>query len=438
MEKSVVVIIGKNAHFCQNLISCGHFSGVRFLDTPDGAKGIRIVREQSPTLVIITSCSNPAAEELKTVTAIRKHNGDLPIFFVSENSSEELIIAAFRAGVSDFFRPPLIYSRIAGEVKKILEGGDSGGAAGEISAEKGECPPMIGKAKKMRDVRTFIENVGPLDTTVFITGETGTGKGLVALLIHRASRRHNQQIVSVNCAALPDNLVESELFGYEKGAFTGAEQAKMGRFEMANGGTLFLDEIGDMSPYAQAKVLKVIEEQENTRLGAKSSVPLDIRLIAATNVEPEDLLATGNFRKDLYYRINVARIHLPPLRERKEDIPRLISHCLLALNSRYGRRVCCLDDEAINALLRYDWPGNVRELKNLLESAFVNTGKDTITLADLPPVVREEEQSLAPGSQRDKIISVLEATNWNKTRAASKMNCSRMTLYRKMAKYNLA
>ena len=363
----------------------------------------------------------------------------LPILLVSQISSEEIIINAFRAGVTDFYKKPFDYKKISSDIKKIL--GETKKQSNVNSAEpkKAGFVPMVGRAAKMRIISQYIERVAPMDTTVFITGETGTGKGLAAMLLHRGSLRSQQPFVSVNCAAIPDDLVESELFGYEKGAFTGAEKDKIGRFEMANKGTLFLDEIGDMGAYAQAKVLKVIEERENTRLGAKTSIAVDIRLIAATNVEPDELLSMRKFRKDLYYRINVARIHLPPLRERKEDIPRLVSHCIKSLNSKFQRNVQGVTDEAVNALLHYDWPGNVRELKNLLEGAFVVNRGTSIGLEDFPPFLAIESDSASGDrSERDNILSVLEATNWNKTMAASQMRCSRMTLYRKMAKYNLA
>jgi transcriptional regulator with PAS, ATPase and Fis domain len=277
------------------------------------------------------------------------------------------------------------------------------------------------------------------DSTVLLLGETGTGKELAARLIYQNSSRHKKPFICVNCAALPENLLESELFGYERGAFTGAIGSKRGKFEMANGGTIFLDEIGDMSPYAQAKILRVIERKEVYHLGGKASIPLDFRIIAATNQNLERLVTEGTFRKDLYYRLNVARIYLPPLRERKEDIPLLIEHLIGELNRRFGREVEGFTQKALELLLRYDWPGNVRELKNLLEATFINLPSQKISFIDLPEAFqrRLKEAEGLPQNERDRVLSALFATNWNKSKAAQKLRWSRMTLYRKMAKYDI-
>lgn len=436
MEKKVVVIIGNDKYFCKNLISYAKFSKIKFLDTPDKNKGIQLVGQYRPDLVIITAGAESVCKYVEIIELIKRVRVETPVFFVSQKSSEDIILSVLRAGGDDFFKPPFSYSEIASKIKKTLKKNRQKGVQ---DGEPGEQSPFIGQATTMRRIRQYIDKVAPLDTTVFITGETGTGKGLAALLVHRGSRRSKRPLVSVNCAAIPDELVESELFGYNKGAFTGADQDKIGRFEMANYGTLFLDEIGDMGAYAQAKILKIIEERENTRLGAKNSVPLDIRFIAATNVACDDLLSVRNFRKDLYYRINVARIHLPPLRERKEDIPRLVSHNLKTLNQRFRGNIQGVSDEAINAMLSYDWPGNVRELKNILEGAYIVADHSSIQIKDFPPHLFEADSGTQiMKNERDNLVSILESTNWNKTLAATKMNCSRMTLYRKMAKYGIA
>jgi transcriptional regulator with PAS, ATPase and Fis domain len=281
--------------------------------------------------------------------------------------------------------------------------------------------------------------VAPTQSTVLITGETGTGKELAAELIHRNSSRHKKPFVCINCAALPENLVESELFGYERGAFTGAIASKQGKFEQAEGGTVFLDEIGDMSPYAQAKILRAIEIKEVYRLGGKGSISLNVRVIAATNQDIERLVAQEKFRKDLYYRFNVAMVHLPPLRDRKEDIPPLLGHYIRELNQRFGREVEGFTQEAMESLLHYDWPGNIRELKNLLEATFINLPSRKIAFMDLPKQFqrRLQETEGLPKSERDQVLSALFATKWNKSKAAQKLHWSRMTLYRKMAKYHI-
>jgi DNA-binding NtrC family response regulator len=298
---------------------------------------------------------------------------------------------------------------------------------------------MIGNSTLMREIKSYILKVATTDCTVLITGETGTGKELAAEMIHQNSPRHNRPFVCINCVALPESLLESELFGYERGAFTGAYSSYTGKLNLADGGTVLFDEIGDMAPSAQAKILRVIEGKEVYRLGGRKGIFMDVRVIAATNQEPEQLVAEGKFREDLYYRLNVARVHLPPLRDRKEEIPPLLSHYLRELNQRYGREAIGFTEEALASLLHYDWPGNVRELKNLLEATFINLPSRNIAFADLPKVFQMKLKELQelPQDERDRMLSALFACNWNKSKAAQRLHWSRMTLYRKMAKFHI-
>jgi transcriptional regulator with PAS, ATPase and Fis domain len=290
----------------------------------------------------------------------------------------------------------------------------------------------------MQQIKAYIEKVGATDSNVLITGETGTGKELVAELIQQTSPRRPQPFVCINCAAIPDTLLESELFGYEKGAFTGASTLSEGKLKLADGGVIFFDEIGDMSPYAQAKILRAIESREVYRLGGKHRIPLNVRVLAATNHDLEQLVAQGQFRKDLYFRLNVARIHLPPLRERKEDIVPLCRYYLHALNEHFGRHVEGFSDEALACLIRHDWPGNVRELKNLLEATFVNDPTQRISLVDLPePFRRHVASDRTAPDERQRLLSALFSTNWNVSKAAQQLHWSRMTLYRKLEKYHI-
>jgi transcriptional regulator with PAS, ATPase and Fis domain len=298
---------------------------------------------------------------------------------------------------------------------------------------------MIGESRSMQEISFFLSRVAATDSTVLITGETGTGKELVASLIHEKSRRREKPFVCVNCAAMPDTLVESEMFGHERGAFTGAVSARLGKFEVASGGTVFLDEISDMTPFAQAKMLRTIESKEIYRLGGRKVIPLDVRVTAATNRDPEVLVTEGKFREDLYYRLNIARIHLPPLRERKEDIQGLIANGIEKLNHKYKRNIQGLSEEAMLALMRYDWPGNVRELMNLLEATFINLPQKEIAFADLPKLFQQKlkETENVPLHERKHILSALLETKWNKAEAARKLRWSRMTLYRKISRYNI-
>jgi transcriptional regulator with PAS, ATPase and Fis domain len=298
---------------------------------------------------------------------------------------------------------------------------------------------MVSESPPMQRINAYIRKVASTDSTVLITGESGTGKELVAQLIHQHSPRQQKPLLCINCAAIPDSLLESELFGYERGAFTGAHTSKEGQLKLADGGTVFLDEIGDMSPYAQAKILRAIESKEAQRLGGKGSIPLNIRLLAATNQDLERLVSAGTFRKDLYFRLSVARIHLPPLRDRKQDIPLLFDHYIRELNRRFGLEVEGFTEEALEYLLHYDWPGNVRELKNLLEAIFVDSPSRRIGIMDLPePFDKRFKQADRPlQHERERMLSALFSTQWNRKKAAEQLRWSRMTLYRKMLKYDL-
>lgn len=286
----------------------------------------------------------------------------------------------------------------------------------------------------MHKIIDYLRKVAMTDCTVLITGETGTGKELVVNLIHQHSPRSQNPLVVINCAAIPETLLESELFGHEKGAFTGAFTRQEGAMQAANHGTLFLDEIGDMTPIAQAKILRALENKEVCPLGGWKSNPMNVRFVAATNKNLEQLVAAGEFRSDLYYRLNVARISLPPLRERKEDIEPLLDHFRMILNRKFRKQV----EEAIITLKGYDWPGNVRELKNFLEATFINA-QTRIGLKDFPPFFQKRLQRACsnPNDERNRLLTALSNTNWNKTKAAEQPRWSRMILYRKMAKYEL-
>jgi len=290
----------------------------------------------------------------------------------------------------------------------------------------------------MAGVRDYIFKLAATDSNALITGETGTGKELVAGLIHSNSARANKPLACINCAAIPDTLLESELFGYERGAFTGAHSSTAGKMEAANGGTVFFDEIGELSAYAQVRLLRAIEEKTIHRLGGRKPVALNVRVIAATNRDLDTLAMEDKFRKDLYFRLNVGRVHLPPLRERKQDIPALIGHCLAELNRRFGTAVEGVQPEVMEHFLSYAWPGNIRELRNLLEAVFISQPAEKINFVDLPDWFRRRHP-LQPErlSESDRLLSALHSTNWNKSKAAGRMNWSRMTLYRKMAKYGL-
>ncbi len=297
---------------------------------------------------------------------------------------------------------------------------------------------LVGETGVMRTIKSYLEKVAASDSNVLITGATGTGKEIAAELIHANSRRRQRPFVRINCAAIPDTLIESELFGYERGAFTGADSFKEGMMRVANGGTVFFDEIGDLSLSAQAKILRAVETKEISRLGSRTTIPLDVRVLAATNRDLDRLAAEGGFRRDLYFRLNVARIHLPGLAERREDIPALCRHYIAEFNRRFAQNVEGFAEDVLERLFSYEWPGNVRELRNLIEVVFVSTPSRWISVADLPENFRKRlDESELPRDERERLVSTLLATRWNKSEAALKLHWSRMTLYRKMAKYQI-
>lgn len=292
----------------------------------------------------------------------------------------------------------------------------------------------------MAAVRHYVQKVAQSDASVLISGATGTGKELVADSIHRASRRRWAPFISVNCAAIPDSLLESELFGYERGAFTGAEERYPGKLRLADQGTVFLDEIGEMSPLGQAKILRVLESREIFPLGARQMTKIDVRFVTATNQDLEPMVQRHAFREDLFFRLNVARIYLPALRERREDILELFQYYVRLFNDRYARRVQAPTSELAHRLVSYDWPGNIRELRNCVEAVFIDPPDGPIALDHLPESFRRIFQGHRVDNmpERDAILAALSRTNWNKKLAARELHWSRMTLYRKLGKYKIS
>jgi transcriptional regulator with PAS, ATPase and Fis domain len=307
---------------------------------------------------------------------------------------------------------------------------------------------IVGKNKEIKQIINVLESVSQTDSSVLITGESGTGKELAARAIHLNSHRRTGPFTAVNCSAFAESLIESELFGHEKGAFTGAIKSKVGRFELANGGTLFLDEIGDLSITVQTKLLRVLETREIERVGSNKPIKIDTRIIAATNKNLEREIEAGRFREDLYYRINVMNIQLPPLRERKDDLPILVNHFIEKFNSKFERNIKHFSSSAFDILMDYNWPGNIRELENVIEHCFVLCDSDIIQIEHLPKRLREREFNTIQGSdtnnfnhikdaERNIIINTLKKHNGNRSKTAEELNIHPTTLWRKMKKFNL-
>ncbi len=376
---------------------------------------------------------NSSADVPRVTSAIRRLH-ELrplsPVFLLAWVSSEQVAIAALKEGVADYFAP-VEMNEVAQAVRRLLSRTST--TAGLETGER----PIIGESSLMQATRAYLLRVAQRDCNALVLGETGTGKDLVAEAIHANSPRRAKPFVCVNCAAIPDTLLESELFGYERGAFTGANSTTEGKIRQAHTGTIFFDEIGEMTPYAQAKILRVLEAKQVQRLGGKSSLPANVRIIAATNQDLPKLVTEHRFRRDLYFRLNVAQIQLPPLRDRREDIASLLGHYVCMFNARTGAAVQGFSDEALEYLLQYDWPGNVRELKNMVEAIFVDPPYPRIELRHLPGTVSKSAPMPGNSSERDQLLQALEAAQWNKSKAAAKLHWSRMKIYRKLAKYNI-
>jgi PAS domain S-box-containing protein len=302
---------------------------------------------------------------------------------------------------------------------------------------------LVGKSKKMQEIYRLLEDLADTETTVLITGESGTGKELVAEALHYGGIHSANPLVKVNCSALAESLLESELFGHVKGAFTDAIKDKTGRFEVANGGTMLLDEIGDISPRIQLKLLRVLEEKEFERVGDSTPVKVDVRVIATTNQDLTEKVGLGEFRQDLYYRLKVIEIPLPPLRERREDIPLLVDHFRNLFNKRYNKNIVGVSDEVRNIFMHYPWSGNVRELEHAIEHAFILCHGPTITVDHLPVEIKSDSRDRGaflkkiPANGRDAIVQALEKTGWNKARAARMLGVSRQTIYRKIQEFGI-
>jgi len=367
---------------------------------------------------------------LRLTGSIRARWRQARIVALAFESSEELAIEALRAKVDDYIHATAAPEAVI-EILRELRAGEPQTEAHHDSATLG----ILGESRCVAELRTRLGRLSNSDCNVLITGESGTGKELAAAAIHRYSNRKHARLVCLNCAAIPDSLLESELFGYERGAFTGADATRDGKLKAAEGGVIFLDEIGDLSAYAQAKILRAVEAKEIYRLGSHQPMVVNVRVVAATHRNLEEMVAQGRFRQDLFFRLNIGRVHVPPLRERIEDLGILVRHYLHLVNRQMGTAVETVSEEAWRVMLRYSWPGNVRELRNAVESALVNSNSTVVTAEDLPPQLRAAADSSRPTGERGQLLEALTATNWNKTKAAERLQWSRMTLYRKMAKY---
>jgi len=388
----------------------------------------------------------PGMDGLELQTRLAAADPELTIVLMTAYASVETAVKAMKAGAYDYIVKPFDPDDLSMLVRRAAEHRSL--RAENLRLKKSietstAPPPLLGSSAPMRQVLELVQTVAASDATVLITGESGTGKEVVARAIHAGSARRYNPMVVVNCGALPEGILESELFGHEAGAFTGARARHKGKFESAEGGTVFLDEIGEVSPKVQVELLRVLEEKKVTRLGGSAPVAVDFRTIAATNRDLSAAVKEGAFREDLYWRLNVVHIHIPPLRERPEDVPVLAEHFLSRFAQSMSRKPMRFSPEALDALASYPWPGNVRELQNAIERAVVVGRGEVVQAADLPLRVTQSPSAAAPGpgslaeAERAHVQSVLEATGWNITRAARILDVDRVTLYNKIRRYEL-
>ena len=371
---------------------------------------------------------------------IHEIDPELTVIMMTGYASVETAVAALKNGAYDYVTKPLDPDEIAHLVKNALshrEARQENIRLKETVAEVTRPPELVGQGAAMSKVFDAIETVAPTDATVLITGESGTGKELVARAIHSASARRFHPLVVIHCGALTETLLESELFGHEKGAFTGAQYRKKGKFEIAEGGTVFLDEIGDISLKTQTDLLRVLQEREITRVGGNQVIKVDFRIVAATNRNLEQSVEEGKFRPDLFYRLNVFRIELPPLRERKEDIPLLVDHFVRKFSLAMNKKITRVSPAAMSLLQQYPWPGNVRELENAVERAMVVAQEPEIREQDftLKTKTTNGDVKTLDDIERAHILRVLEECNWNQTRAAEVLDIDRVTLHHKLKRY---
>jgi len=414
----------------------------------DGAEALERFRSE-PADLILTDQKMPGLSGLELLAAARAVTPEVAVIVMTAYGTIEDAVAAIKAGATDYLTKPLNLDELLHRIGQVRDRQRLLGENRELRAalqERHRVEGVIGESGRMQEVLSLVRRVAASDATVLIRGESGTGKELIAKAIHYASRRAAGPLVRVNCAALPETLLEPELFGHEKGAFTGAQAARRGRFELAHGGSLFLDEIGDLPLHLQVKLLRVLQEREIERVGSSHPIQVDVRLLAATHRDLEALVKAGTFRDDLYYRINVVTLAVPPLRERREDIPLLLDHFLVKFARANGKTIRGLTREARDTLLRYDYPGNVRELENLMERAVVLTRDEVIGLADLPLSVRETEPesgeatglpAAVEGLERRMIRDALAYADGVQTRAAEALGISERVLRYKLRKYGL-
>ncbi len=441
-----ILVIDDEKNIRTGLQAALEMDGYEVLLAEDGTTGLSLALNNDVDLVI-TDLRMPGISGEEVLRRITSETPGIPVIVLTGHGTVESAVEAMRSGAYDFLTKPLNLDRLSLLVKRALQNRELILQNRELEQEAGKQKSfehVIGKSSAMLKLFDVVKRVAPTKASVLITGESGVGKELIANALHNLSPRKDKPLIKVHCAALAENLLESELFGHEKGSFTGAVSRKRGRFELAHGGTIFLDEIGEINQSVQIKILRVLQEKMFERVGGEQTMEVDVRVITATNRDLEKEIAEGRFREDLFYRLNVVRIHVPPLRERKDDLPLMISAFVKEFARENGKVIESIEPKARQALYAYDWPGNVRQLRNCIESSVVMATGTVITLDELPPSIRDMDEvpaiSIPVGStmadaEREVILQTLAAQNGNKSRTAEVLGIGRKTLHRKLDEY---
>ncbi len=444
--KFTILVIDDEKNIREGLGAAFEMEGYEVRLASNGQEGLDQIAKGDIDLVVTDLRMDGISGE-EVLRRVTTQNPGIPVIVLTGHGSIDAAVDAMRNGAYDFLTKPLNLDQLLMIAKRALQGRELSLRHKELKAQVDQTKSlegMIGKSAAMQKIAELIKKVAPSKASVLITGESGVGKEVVADAIHALSGRKDHECVKVHCAALSETLLESELFGHEKGAYTGADQMAKGRFELAHNSTIFLDEIGEIDQATQVKLLRVLQEKKFERVGGSQTIEVDVRVVAATNKNLEELVKQGKFREDLFYRLNVVRIEVPPLRERKDDIPLLIAHFLKEFEAEakdLGKTITGVDSRARSALYKYDWPGNIRELRNCMESAVVMCSGGEITLDDLPPTISKataaENITIPAGStleEAEKIVieQTLAANKGNKSKTAELLGIGRKTLQRKL------
>ena len=456
MTQERILIVEDEANERTGLAELVSSWGYRTDTAADGVEALEKVSVFSPSIVI-TDIKMPRMDGMELVEKLADLSQSIAVVMVTAQKTTETAFHAGRLGVQDYIEKPIDFRRlrsILGNLGEILQTRNENESLRRSLRDKGALGRLVGSSPKMLEIFHLVEMVAPSTASVLITGASGTGKELVARTIHDMSPRRNKPFFPINCAAIPETLIESEIFGHEKGAFTGAVERRTGCFELAEGGTLLLDEIGEMTPHLQAKLLHVLQDSEYSRLGGKRMVHVDAHVLASTNINLEEAVANGKFRDDLYFRLNVIRVDIPPLRERREDIPMLCSYFMCRYRDRYKSVIEEISPALLDSFLRYDWPGNVRQLENAIKRYLIlpdmNANLSELNeplqsnVAVTPVKPKEDKVSLkdvgaraAEQAERELVLRVLEETSWNRKQAALRLNICYKALLNKLKRWQI-